>query len=69
MRHAEMITVVVHDRDTDSPMAVEPDLVAHILRKDPQINSSKVPGRRTLVFAMSREEWESEFPAKTVTPA
>ena len=65
MRRADMITVVVHDRDTDAPFAVEPDLIAHILRKTPQVSSGSAPGKRSLIFAMSREEWEREFPARS----
>jgi hypothetical protein len=62
MRRADMITIVVHDRDTDAPLAVEPELIAHILGKTPQIASGTVLGKRSLIFAMSREEWEREFP-------
>jgi hypothetical protein len=65
MRNVDMIMVIVHDRDTNAPLRVDPELIAHILRKTPRINSSPTPGRRTLVFAMSREEWEDELPAET----
>jgi hypothetical protein len=62
MRRADMITIVVHDRDTDAPFEPEPELIAHLLNKPPRVNSSPLPGKRTLIFAMSREEWEREFP-------
>jgi hypothetical protein len=69
MRYADMITVVVHERDTDAPLRVEPELIAHLLRQTPKVNSGAQPGKRTLVFAMSREEWEREFPAEAATLA
>lgn len=69
MRYADMITVVVHERDTDAPLRVEPELIAHILSQPPMVNSRAQPGKRTLVFAMSREEWEREFPAGIATTA
>ena len=64
MRHADMITVVVHDRESDAPLRIEPDLIAYLLRKTPLISDNSTPGKRTLVFAMSREEWERQFPAE-----
>lgn len=63
MRRAEMITVVVHERATDEPLEIEPDLVAHVLARAPTVSSGSVPGKRTLVFAMSKEDWEQKFPA------
>jgi hypothetical protein len=69
MRYADMITVVIHERDTDAPLRIEPDLIAHLLRQTPRINNGTLPGKRTLVFAMSREEWERDFPTETVNPA
>ncbi|MCM0021947.1 MAG: hypothetical protein NBV67_18320 [Tagaea sp.] len=65
MRYADMITVVVHERESDAPLRVEPELIAHLLRKTPSISANSMPGKRTLIFAMSREEWEREFPAET----
>ncbi|MCA3246555.1 MAG: hypothetical protein ING29_08795 [Azospirillum sp.] len=58
-----MITIVVHDCETAEPLRVEPDLVAHILRTKPRISAGSIPGMRTLVFAMSHEEWAGDFPA------
>lgn len=65
MRNADMITVVVHERESDAPLRVEPDLLAFILSKKPSISANSTPGKRTFVFAMSREEWEREFPRET----
>lgn len=65
MRYADMITVVVHDRESDAPLRVEPDLIAHLLRKTPSVSANSALGKRTLIFAMSREEWEREFPAES----
>lgn len=65
MRYADMITVVVHERESDAPLRVEPELIAHILRKKPSISANSTPGKRTLIFAMSREEWERDFPHET----
>jgi hypothetical protein len=65
VRNADMITFIVHDRESGVPFRVDLELIAHLLRKPPQVLSRPLPGKRTLIFAMSREEWEREFPTES----
>lgn len=69
MRNAQMITIVIHDRRGGAQFRPDLSLIAHVLRKPPWIRTNAASGARTLVFAMSREEWEREFPDEAAIPA